>query len=167
MYMQIFDFGDAERVASKLGITAEQARTTPMRSVFNKIETEMRLSVGNEFRSQGRRGATSWRKLKEDTVRKKGNERILYTRGSLPGYSDLGNDALFRSLTVRNDPDHIYEVAGYVMEFGTYNPHAKFHQEGAPGRNIPPRPFLRFTRKDMDIWKGLISAHLMKAWAKK
>lgn len=166
MLVRILDFGDAERVARKSATSARQARPVPMRSVFNKIEAEMRLAIGGEFRSQGRRGATSWRHLKEETIRKKGNSRILYTKGSNPDYSNLGNDALFRSLTVRNDPDHIYNVIGYTMEFGTSNPHAKLMQEGAPGRNIPARPFLRFTKKDMEIWKALVSEHLMKAWLK-
>jgi phage gpG-like protein len=161
------DFGDAERVAKKLAITADEARPVPMKAVFNKIETEMRLAVGGEFRSQGRRGATSWAKLKEETIRKKGNSRILYTRGANPEYSNLGNDALFRSLTIRSDPDHIYKIAGYIMEFGTSNPHAAIHQKGAPSRNIPKRPFLRFTRRDVDVWKGLISAHLLKVWTRR
>lgn len=166
MRVEILDFGSVERVARKLTRTAQSARPVPMRRAFNRIETEMRLSVRSQFRTRGRRGATSWANLKEDTVRKKGNSKILYTKGANPDYSDLGNDALFRSFTIRSDPDHIYEVTGYIMEFGSANPHAALMQDGAPGRNIPARPMMRFTKVDRVRWKEIISARLMEVWMK-
>jgi hypothetical protein len=162
--VEFIGFGDAERVSANLRLTADKATSIALRGAMYEIAGEMMLAEGVMFRSQGRRFGGSWRHLKEDTIRKKGNARILFTTGSKPKYDYIDNNALYRSLTYPNAPYQILNIRGYDLEFGTNRPYSWVHQYGsAADRNIPARPFLRFGKGDVDKWNVILRRHLRYA----
>jgi hypothetical protein len=157
---EFFGFEDAFRVADKFQFTAGKAEPLALRPAMYEIAGEMMLAEGVMFRSQGRRFGGSWKHLKPDTVRQKGNTRILFSKGSNPTYGSLGNqNTLYRSLTYPNAPYQILHVLGYDMEFGTERPYAHVHQHGG-GNYVPARPFLRFGIGDRRKWNRIIRRHI-------
>jgi phage gpG-like protein len=161
---EALNFGDAKRVANKFVRSAAEAEPTYLRAALLEIARLMTLSERITFAQKGRRGGKGWPALKEDTIRKKYNERILYTSGSNPGYSSLGNDTLYKSVSQMNAPYQILNIFGYEMEFGTSRPEAQSHQFGAPSRNIPQREFLKFTGGDRQEWNTVLRRHLTQPW---
>lgn len=159
----IKDFGTTERTAKKLGRGAAAAQV--MEAPFAEIVADMMRTEIAVFASEGRRGGGSWKKLKEDTVRKKGNTELLRTRGAKPKYSRPGNDALFKSVTVPGAKFQIVRITNNIVEFGTDAPHADAMQHGAPSKNIPARPFFKFTVHDVERWHRIILGHLTRAVA--
>lgn len=160
MEQVIVTSNDALKVANRLNRYAHRGQeTTP---VMWQIAADMIAVEGAVFASNGRRGGGSWKRLKPDTVRKKGVFDILRTRDANLAYSEPGNDALFDSLTKINAPFQILEVSRRGVEFGTSVPAAGIMQEGSSKRNIPARPFMRFTQNDVDRWNEMIIAHLMR-----
>lgn len=142
----------------KLGLAA-----TDTRFVMNEISIDMMQSTASLWRSQGRRGGGSWKRLKKGTQRKKGMTKILYTEGAKDGYTKYGNDTLFRSLTEPGARYQIREISGGAIEFGTDRPWAGVLEFGSEKKGIPPRPFIKFARYDFSRWREMIIDHLMKA----
>lgn len=139
-----------ERVAAKLNLGADAAldNEAPMLKIVEdlfKVEAAI-------FASQGRRGGGSWAKLKEDTIRRKGSTEIL---------KGTHDELLFKSLTEPEAEFQILHVDRTGIEFGTDRPFAAVHQTGSSKRNIPRRPFMRFTQFDMNRWNAILGAHLM------
>ena len=167
MLIRLFDYGDADRVANEFSQAATTAHPRRMRTAFLKIGAEMRLVETAIFRSSGRRGGGSWKRLKEDTIRKKGDSRILFTRDANAGYSSIGGDALYKSLTKKDDPYHIFNIVQYELEFGTSRPNAWVHEEGYPPQGIPARPFLKFTQRDIDGYKAILLNHMVAPFVNK
>lgn len=104
------------------------------------------------FASQGRRGGGSWRRLKPDTIKRKGSSEILVDTG-----------ALKTSLTEPGAPYQILNMGNTEMEFGSELGTAAIHQSGAPSRNIPARPMIRFTQADHARWNDILLQHLTRS----
>lgn len=155
--MRIMDFGVAEE-AARLERGAEVALET--KSVMLEIAVDMFRVMEAVFSSNGRRGGGSWARLKDETIRKKGNNQLLRTTGSNAGYSALGNDALFKSVTQPGAEYNILEIGNSNVVFGTESPDAEFQQEGT--YKSPARPFLKFTLRDINRWMDLVSEHLLR-----
>jgi phage gpG-like protein len=159
--MVLLDFGDIEREAIRMHGGALAARDTakPMSLIaFSMLEAEKAV-----FRSQGRRGGGSWKQLKDDTKRKKGMSKILYTSGANEGYSSIGDNALFRSVTELGAPYQVLHISDTIIEFGTDRPYAGAHEFGSKRRpDLPKRPFIRFTPYDINRWRGILWNHLLK-----
>lgn len=145
------DFGASERTAAIMEEAAN--KSINMAPALEEISVEMMLAEEALFRSQGRRGGGSWKRLKESTVKRKGNNKILM------GTPD---EALFKSLTERDAPYQILNITPTSIEFGTDRPWAASHQSGAPTANIPARPFLRFAPYDYAKWEKILLKYLMK-----
>jgi phage gpG-like protein len=159
------DFGDVIKEAKRLKNGAISARTT--RPVMDKIAADMFRVEKAVFSSSGRRGGGSWAKLKDTTVKRKGTSTILRTSGANPGYSSIGDDALYNSLTEPGSRYNVLRIGRDSVEFGTDRPDAGVHQYGSRKRNIPKRPFLRFLPSDTNRWTNWITEHLMKPHTKK
>lgn len=154
------DFGTAELEAARLAAVARAARDT--QPVMYRIVRDMFRIEGILFQSQGRRGGGSWKRLKEDTIRKKGTTRILFTRGADPSYKSLpGDDVLFQSVARPGAAYQDVKVFRNRIEFGTRRPHAASHQYGAPRKNIPARPFIEFLATDEIRWRRWIGEHIV------
>jgi len=162
-YTVLQSFGDQQRVAGKFKIAAKEAEPTYLRMALLEIAQNMRLAEDALFRSQGRRGGGSWKQLKDDTVQKKGMSKIMFTEGSRAGYSDLGNNTLYLSLTQEGAPYSVLNIVGYDLEFGTDRPYAELHQTGKGG--MPKREIMRFTPFDRRRWNNILNRHLMRPWA--
>lgn len=160
----ITDSGDLGRITKRFRNMSEEAQHT--KPVMRLISLDMMEVEKAVFNSKGRRGGGSWKKLKLDTVKKKGTAEILKTDGSNPNYSSLGpNNTLFKSLTEENALYQISDVGDDHVEFGTSRPYANVHQDGHWMRGIPARPFLRFTANDTTRWANMIESHLMRGFA--
>jgi hypothetical protein len=157
------DFGDARRVANKFQRTAGRASIREIHYAFAKIVREMDRAEGALFRSQGRRGGGGWKRLKQETIRKKGNSRILFTKGSRSGYQS-GNDELYGSLTQYFHKYKVLEFEGYNLAYGTDRPGARAQHFGSARQNIPARPIMKFTRADEAEWKRILLQHMLSPW---
>ena len=158
MAFRITDFGGATRVAAKFNTAAILVQR--MRPIFEAIADDMLRVNAAWFSSDGRRGGGSWARLKPDTVRKKGDTQILRTEYAKPGYSSIGGNALYRSLTERDAPYSILHIENYSIEIGTDRPYAGVHDAGSSKRNIPKRPVMRFTAADLNRWSNLIADYV-------
>ena len=97
----ITDTGDLNRVTKRLQNMSEEAQHT--KPVMRLISLDMMEVERAVFDSKGRRGGGSWKKLKLETVKKKGTAEILKTDGAYPTYGSFGNNnTLFKSLTQPN-----------------------------------------------------------------
>lgn len=160
MIFQIVDFGTVEKEARKLTHMAQLAlETLP---VTEEISLDMFRIEREIFASGGRRGGGSWAQLKADTVRKKGTTEILRTSGANEGYSVLGPDALYTSVTEPGAEYQVLEVGNTEIAFGTSHPFGAEHQYG--NARVPARPFVNFTYRDTTRWADMLYAHLMKAF---
>jgi phage gpG-like protein len=163
-FFNITDFGDSERVARKFEATSALARN--LKPIMEEVATDMMRVEGILFRSDGRRGGGSWARLKPDTVRKKGDTQILRTEYAKPGYSSIGGNALYRSLTERDAPYQILHITDYTIEFGTDRPWAGVHEHGSAKRKIPRRPLMKFTAADLNRWSGMVSDFITEPFKK-
>lgn len=161
MEIRIIDL-DSHELARKMELGAENAAN--MTAPMTEIGLDMLRVTESVFHSNGRRGGGSWRRLKPDTVRKKGGSEILRTSGARPGYSDIGNNALYKSVTQLGAPFQILRITNRVIDFGTDRPQAGVQQYGSAKRKIPARPFLRFTTNDTNRWMGMLRNHLMRSF---
>ena len=100
-------------------------------TVMERIAADMMRATESLIHSHGRRGGGSWARLKPDTVRKKGDTRILYTSGARPGYTQFGDNTLVRSVTEPNAPYQILNVRNSFIEFGTDRPWAEVVARGS------------------------------------
>jgi phage gpG-like protein len=157
--IHIEDYDSIQKEVKRL----EKMKNAPryMAPVMNKILVDMARATGELIKSEGRRGGGSFKRLKPETIKKKGNKRILYTSGSSEGYSTLGGSALVHSVTYKTGGRFaVREHDQRSVTFGTTHPYADVHQEGG-GRNIPARPFILFTEYDINRWKRWMLAHLV------
>jgi hypothetical protein len=161
MYVELFDLGDAERVASELSGSAFQAKPRQIHKAYRQIGFLMHEAEVQLFKSRGRRGGGSWAQLADSTVERKGNSRILFTTGSRPGYGS-GKDALYRSLTGFRRKYSVFSYQGYDLEFGTTRPWAEKHMTGRTKSKMPARPFIKFTPYDIGKWKVVMVQHLIE-----
>ena len=162
MAFQIIDLSDVVRVAEKFKASADFAEH--MKPVMENVATDMLRVTQAVFSSNGRRGGGSWARLKPDTVKKKGDTEILRTEHANPGYSSIGNNALYRSVTEREAEFGVLHTTNFTVEYGTDRPYAGVHQQGSLKRNIPARPFLRFTAFDISRWSKWVEDWTMQPW---
>jgi phage gpG-like protein len=161
MIVDIIDL-NSPHVAKVLFRSANQARS--FKKPLEIIRTDMFRIEEALFRSQGKRGGGSWKRLKPDTIRKKGNSKIIYTEGSNSFYSAYGNNTLVKSLTQKDAPFHSSHIGNHVLSFGTDRPWAESHQYGAPGASIPRRELIRFTPRDQERWIGWLNEYVMQPY---
>lgn len=168
MNFRIVQFGDAQRLAGEMRMSADAAEDTF--PVVQRVIMDMLRVEGILFRSNGRRGGGSWAHLRPNTVKKKGNTKILRTSGSNPGYSVVDQfenaNTLFNSLVMRGAPFQILEFTKDHIEFGTERPGASAHQFGNPRKHVPARPIIRFLPEDYDRWAGFYARHTMRPFTK-
>lgn len=143
------DFGDSiAKEVTRLELGAKAV--DDMVLVMTRIAEDMLRIEAALFSSQGRRGGGSWKRLKPDTVRRKGHATILVETGHLKA-----------SLTEAGHGDNIMEVTNTTMEFGTIDPIAQVHEEGMGV--VPRRPVIKVSKTDEKRWDGWIIAHLMRS----
>lgn len=148
MYTIVKDFGTPTMVASNLSKGAVAAVDTQV--VMAAIVLDMIRASLALFNSQGRRGGGSWKRLKPETIQRKGSEIILVETG-----------ALRASLTELGAPFQILSVTNNSIEFGTSHPAAGIHQYGTRDGRIPARPIIKFTPRDDVKWTNMITRHIM------
>lgn len=69
-----------------------------------------------------------------------------------PGQKILSlSGALRESLTSKSGASAVYEEAAMELTMGTTIHYAKYHQYGAPSRNLRPRPPIDITGNDMTV----------------
>lgn len=159
---ELVDLGSVHKVAGEIKKLGNNARHNS--EVLHLILLDMMKVEEAVFRSQGRRGGGSWKRLKDSTKEKKGMSKILYTAGANPNYSSYGDDTLVKSLTEEDAPFQISDTSNNTVLFGTSRPWAAVHQSGSEKRSIPARPFLRFTNYDMARWSRMLEAHLLRGF---
>lgn len=150
MQIVIMDFGSVETVAVHMAQSADNAIDTliPMRAISNDLFAIER----SQFVSNGRRGGGSWAPLKPDTIKRKGNARILV--------EDRG---LVDSVTHRDAEFQILEVQNTELIFGTSRPWAWTHQGPSRAReDLPVRQFIKILPTDVNRWAGMIARHLVR-----
>src|SRR5437763_185235 len=143
----IKDFGSSEKVAENLQAHGERADN--MFGVLTKIALDMLESERKLFESGGRRGGGSWKKLKPDTIKRKGHDKILVDTGMLKS-----------SLTELGAPFQVMDITKTTIRFGTDDPIAIVHDLGLG--TVPKRPIIKFTRFDGKRWNEWIVQHLMR-----
>ena len=119
--------------------------------VLNRIAEDMMLVETKVFHSGGRRGGGSWKKLKDDTIKRKGSTEILVETGALKA-SLTRPGAQYQVLSYGN---------GHQIEFGTDHPYALFHDEGTSG-GIPPRPLIKLVPGDPKRWSRWIVEYIAR-----
>lgn len=144
------------REAERLYGTAAATRGTS--KVMRRILINMMTVTNRQIRSKGRRGGGSYRRLADDTVRRKGSTKILYTKGARQGYSEFGDDTLVKSVTRPGAEFQVSEYTRTTVTFGTELEYAHYHQVGGP--KIPKRPILKFIPSDVKRWEDMIIDHL-------
>ncbi len=154
---KLIDF-DSERVAHLFNRATAKAKDFSI--PFAEIGEDAMIAEQQLVASRGRRGGGSWAGLTYETIRKKGNAELLYTEGSRPNYSDLGHDALYKSVAHMGAPFQIFRVTPKSLEFGTEVPEARFVQSGT--RRAPARPFFKFTQRDRERWMNILLRHAME-----
>jgi len=129
------------------------------RPAMLQISGKMVLAVDQRFQSQGRRGGGSWRKLSEDWLFAKLarglDPRILFATGEL-----------HRSLVRINHPNNKLRITGTSIEYGSTLPYANTQMFGDPARNIPARPYIRFTAADRREWANILLRYVTSHWSK-
>lgn len=140
------------RMVDKFEMAAEQAKNTA--PVMAEISADLFRIEKAIFSSGGRRGGGSWKRLKEDTIKRKGSEQILRS-----------TDALYRSVTEPGAQFQILEVTNTQVIFGTERPWAEVHQFGSANKSRPARPFIKFMPSDITRWDRMLLAHLMEPFS--
>lgn len=146
MFFNVRDENSAEIVARRL--RAGGARANELLPVMIRIAQNMFQNEEALFRSGGRRGGGSWKRLKDETVKRKGSSVILVETGELKA-----------SLTVPNHENNILEVTNDSILFGTSNPLGDYHSRGAGG--LPVRPVIKIAWYDLKRWDKWISEFLV------
>jgi phage gpG-like protein len=147
----IIDFNDSiAHVAERLELSSRDALN--VQPAFFRIVEDMFDIERKIFSSQGRRGGGAWKKLKPDTIRRKGHSLILQKTGTLE-----------HSLTVPGAPYQILNVTDSEIEFGSDMEIAAIHSAGAPSRGIPSRPVVKFTLGDFERWNKMLLNHITRS----
>src|SRR5215467_9037508 len=155
MKLKVLDFGTAVNESMRLYGTVIAAQN--IKPALEDIYVDMIRVEGIIFDSQGRRGGGSWKRLKEETIRKKGSTRLLFTADANYHYKELkGPDLLAKSMTERGAQYQVLHTDKSHIVFGTDRPYAAVHQRGKASRGIPARPFLRFLPVDERRWANMI-----------
>lgn len=143
----------------KSGLSVEQ-----LDSVFRVAALDMMRVTQIQIDSRGRRGGGSWASLKPDTVRKKGYSEIFFTADAKDKYTEIGGDALVKSVTQEGAPYQSIRILNTGFWFGTSRPYAAAQQRGSTKRKIPARPFLRVLPSDTQRWGNMITARLTRVF---
>lgn len=151
MEFVILDTGDAARFAGKLEHSALDAEDFAV--PLAKIQSDIFRIERTIFKSGGRRGGGSWKKLEDSTIKRKGSIAIL-----------RDTDALYHSLTEPGAQFQILDITPHTLVFGTERPYAIVHQEGSVAAGVPKRPFIRFLPTDVDRWSRILLNHVVKAF---
>lgn len=108
------------------------------------------------FASEGKYASADWVPLSPRYAAWK-----LRTHGALPILQLDG--ALVKSLTIRDDPAHVFRSAPTWAEFGTRVRYARAHQSGWPPANLPARPPIPpITREQGEAIGDVILGHVLK-----
>jgi phage gpG-like protein len=119
------------------------------RNILQQAAEIIRSDVIAQFQSGG---IPSWKPLATSTIRQKraagyprhnqkGEEVQSLKQNGVFGPENIliRSGALFSSWTQKQDPDHIEEIDGDTLTFGSSLDYAAYHQTGS-GRGLPARP---------------------------
>jgi len=128
-------------------------RVQDARPAFTKIlayifDVEKRI-----FSSEGRRGGGSWRRLSPSWTERKSE---LY-----PGETRMGiaSGVLYEALTQPDAPHQNIKLQRQQLIVGIALPYIVTQQEN--------RPVIKFTKKDTEHMRGILSDHLMSVWRRR
>ena len=161
MIFKIQDYGTPQIVGLHFDASGKNANM--LQEPMSRIVIDMMRIESDVFKSSGRRGGGSWKKLAQSTVERKGGDtRIL-----------RHTDALIQSLTEPGAAFQILDITRYGVGFGTTRPWAFVHQYGSEGKvsrsgvtlrpDIPRRPFLKFIPSDYSRWNRWIAEYITKS----
>lgn len=119
--------------------------------VLVRISEDMMRIEKIVFDSQGRRGGGQWKPLKPETIKRKGSNRILHRTGALEA-----------SLTEPGATNQILKFGPRSVEFGTSDPIAVYHDQGAYAAGVPRRPLIKLVPGDVKRWNKMISDYLIR-----
>lgn len=101
----------------------------------------LREATEKQFDSEGGYASGGWKELAQSTIDRKArlgqDPRIL-----------RATDRLMESLTRKFDGDHIEQISGDTLTFGSSVPYGLFHQSSRPRTKIPFRPPVAITEED-------------------
>lgn len=142
-------------------LTRFSARNLNAAPAFAAIIEDIQDVLEEEFETEGSSTGSKWAPLKEETILAKAAQeldpRILHA-----------TLLLRESLTGKDDSAEIKVIDPQGFEFGSAVDYGPVHQKGAPSKNIPARPFLRFTEVDKrgftkTLHRYLISGEVVSA----
>lgn len=114
------------------------------RAIFDRM-----VDINSEnFWSQGARAGSAWEDLKPATIREKARLGSPTPDVPLRRFGDLF-DAMSFIPNVNNKVQYMKTAAVFFLT-GEPAKIGPIHQHGAPGANIPARPFFRFTSEDRE-----------------
>jgi len=147
---KITDFGTPEVLMGHL--RKSSFNTINMMDVMSRIVLDMMKIEKTIFSSSGRRGGGSWKRLKPETIARKGGDtRIL-----------RHTNVLEESLTEPGAPFQILEMYSSGFEFGTSRPWSFVHQYGSSKMHVPRRQFIKFLPTDYRKWTRWVSEHVVE-----
>ena len=132
-------------------------RAADARPAWERVAEIIREGIDKNFRSQGRRGGGSWRRLSRPWAQRKrqakADPRILF-----------GSGLLHASLTRKGHEDHVYKPTRTSLALGTAVPYGRVHRTGSKRQGIPKRDYTRMTSRERDRMRAAVRDHLMADW---
>lgn len=144
-----------ERISSRFRGTAKKAMNTrpAMQQVLRRL-VEIERAI---FDSQGNRGGGSWKALSPGWQKRKAQ------MGKDPRKLRM-DGRLYRSLTSLQSSNMVRDIRNGELDFGSRLPYAARHQFG--DSHIPARPYLKFTKRDVEEITLIIMAYLEESFGK-
>jgi hypothetical protein len=152
MTITIDAFGETELNRTLLRITKA---AEDMRPAFNAIHDNFLILEQRQFESEGGYSG-GWAPLAESTVRAK-------AAAGLDPHILRATDELFKSLTEKDDENHIFTVTGDTMFIGSKVDYGKYHQSREPRSRLPRRPPVVLPEATKKIWVKFLQSWLMEA----
>lgn len=147
VYFQAVNTKVVETKFAMMGRNAVNAKPA-----LEKVADYMMDVIDKNFKSQGRRGGGSWRRISPGWKARKMREGL----DPRIGHATL---ALRKSMTKRDAPEQILTVGRTRVSLGTKLPYAATQQ-----RN---RPFVYTLAEDRAEMVSIIRRHVLSAWRKK
>lgn len=101
----------------------------------------LREATEKQFDSEGGYASGGWKELAQSTIDRK-------ARLGQDPHILRATDRLMESLTRKFDSDHIEQISGETLTFGSSVSYGLFHQSSQPRTKIPFRPPVAITEED-------------------